>query len=92
MQPHVGGPPYRGGALKSAYHVRELEVYRLMKLRGRLDIFLSHDWPARIAFAGNTQRLLQRKAFLRKEVRSAWLAHFSSNIIDDVHLSVIGLD
>ena len=68
VQPHVGGPPYRGSAMKSAYHVRELEVYRLMKLRGKLDIFLSHDWPTRIAFAGNTEGLLRRKAFLRSEV------------------------
>ena len=64
----MGGPPYHGGALKGAYHIRELEVYRLMKLRGTFDVFLSHDWPARIAFSGNKERLLQRKSFLRTEV------------------------
>ena len=68
VQPHVGGPPYQGNGMKSAYHIRELEVFRLMKLRGAMDIFLSHDWPARIAFQGNTQRLLQKKTWLRSEV------------------------
>ena len=29
---------------RSAYHVRELEVYRLMQLREPVDVGLSHDW------------------------------------------------
>ena len=31
--------------MRSAYHVRELEVHRLLRLRQPLDVFLSHDWP-----------------------------------------------
>jgi hypothetical protein len=40
----------------------------LLRLRQPLDVFLSHDWPQGIARHGDTNRLLQRKAFLRREV------------------------
>ena len=45
VQPHVGEPPYQGNGINSAYHVRELEVFRLMKLCGAIDISQSHIWP-----------------------------------------------
>ena len=59
--------------MRSAYHVRELEVYRLLRLRQPLDVFLSHDWPQGIARHGDLNRLLQRKSFLRQEVRGLGL-------------------
>jgi lariat debranching enzyme len=43
-------------------------VHRLLRLRQPLDVFLSHDWPQGIARHGDTERLLQRKSFLRREV------------------------
>ena len=55
--------------MRSAYHVRDLEVHRLLRLRRPLDVFLSHDWPQGIARHGDLSRLLQRKGFLRREVR-----------------------
>lgn len=54
--------------MRSAYHVRELEVHRLLRLAQPLDVFLSHDWPQGIARHGDLRRLLQRKSFLRREV------------------------
>jgi hypothetical protein len=59
--------------MRSAYHVRELEVHRLLRLRQPLDVFLSHDWPQGIARHGDLNRLLQRKSFLRQEVRGLGL-------------------
>ena len=44
-QGHFERPPYNAGSMRSAYHVRELEVHRLLRLRQPLDVFLSHDWP-----------------------------------------------
>lgn len=47
--------------MRSAYHVRELEVHRLLRLRQPLDVFLSHDWPQvgrRWGPAGVVERLL----------------------------------
>ena len=55
--------------MRSAYHIRELDVYRLLQLRQPLDVFLSHDWPSRIADHGNKAQLCRYKKFLAKEVR-----------------------
>ena len=54
--------------MRSAYHVRELEVYRLMQLQKPLDVMVSHDWPHGIAYYGNLPQLLKRKEFLREDV------------------------
>eukprot|EP00960_Hanusia_phi_P017190 506287-Hanusia_phi.AAC.1 len=44
-QGHWEHPPYDQGSMRSAYHVREYEVWKLGMLTGDVDIFLSHDWP-----------------------------------------------
>ncbi len=69
-QGHFEVPPYTQSSMRSAYHIRELDVYRLMQLRQPLDIFLSHDWPSRIADHGDKAQLCRCKKFLAKEV---WL-------------------
>jgi len=45
LQGHFERPPYNAGSMRSAYHVRELEVHRLLRVCQPLDVFLSHDWP-----------------------------------------------
>ncbi|BDA50256.1 Lariat debranching enzyme [Coccomyxa sp. Obi] len=65
---HYERPPYQMDTIRSAYHVRELEVYRLKQLRQPIDVFLSHDWPRNIARHGDTQRLVRAKPFLRSEI------------------------
>ena len=68
-QGHHERPPYNDSSLRSSYHVRQLDVWRLLHLRRPLDVFLSHDWPQGIARHGNMQALFRRKAFLKSEVR-----------------------
>ena len=68
MQGHWEAPPYNNSSMRSAYHVRALEVHRLMQLQQHVDIFLSHDWPSGIARHGDTPWLLSKKTFLRAEV------------------------
>ncbi|KAK9868315.1 hypothetical protein WJX84_007760 [Apatococcus fuscideae] len=65
---HFEVPPYTESSMRSAYHVRELDVWRLMQLRQPLDVFLSHDWPSRIADHGNKAQLCRYKKFLAKEI------------------------
>lgn len=65
---HYECPPYDDSDMRSAYHVRQLEAFRLSQLRKPLDIFLSHDWPQHIARYGDTGALLRKKSFLRDEV------------------------
>lgn len=54
--------------MRSIYHVRDYEVYRLQQLQQHVDVFLSHDWPRNMANYGNTGALLSKKKFLRQEV------------------------
>lgn len=56
--------------MRSAYHVRELDVFRLQQIKGPLDVFLSHDWPRGIARFGNADALCRAKRFLAAEIES----------------------
>ncbi|XP_006636459.1 lariat debranching enzyme [Lepisosteus oculatus] len=67
---HYEFPPYNQQTLRSAYHVRNIEVFKLKQIRGPIDIFLSHDWPRGIYHYGSTEQLLRKKKFLRSEVKS----------------------
>eukprot|EP00877_Chromochloris_zofingiensis_P005941 jgi/Chrzof1/15/Cz01g00160.t1 len=64
---HFERPPYDHSALRSAYHVRELEVYRLMQLQQHVDMFVSHDWPQHITKHGDHHRLFKKKPCFKKE-------------------------
>jgi lariat debranching enzyme len=70
---HFEQPPYDSSTMRSAYHVRSLEVNRLLRLSPSIDIFLSHDWPTGIAKFGDVNALLRRKAFLRSEIEDGSL-------------------
>lgn len=56
-----------GDSIRSIYHVREIDVYRLSQL-SRPDIFLSHDWPRGIEQYGDAKALARRKPFFKKEI------------------------
>jgi lariat debranching enzyme len=63
-------PPYNPSTLRSAYHVREVTVERLLCYNDTIDIFVSHDWPRGVAHHGDTEGLLLRKPFFRQEVQT----------------------
>jgi len=69
---HFEAPPYDRSTLRSVYHVRRHDVWKLQQLGGVedgvTDVMMSHDWPRGIARCGNTEELLRRKSFLRDEV------------------------
>lgn len=62
--------PYNPGSLRSVYHVRSLDVFRLSQLSEKVHVMLSHDWPRGITNYGDVDNLLRRKVFLR------YLCHF----------------
>tara|TARA_B110001452_G_C15236869_1_gene428255 strand:+ start:1468 stop:2790 length:1323 start_codon:yes stop_codon:yes gene_type:complete len=70
---HFEKPPYDDDSLRSAYHVRELEVLRMLQLRQPIDVFLSHDWPTNVGVHGNMQQLISKKRHLGDELRSGSL-------------------
>jgi len=68
-RPYTAGPPYNHpGDIRSAYHIREFDVFKLSQLRQPLDVFISHDWPQGVASFGDMEQLFRAKPFLRQEV------------------------
>ena len=70
---HFERPPYDNSTMRSAYHVRALEINRLLRLSSPIDVFLTHDWPTGIARFGDVNALLRRKAYLRSEIEDGSL-------------------
>lgn len=66
---HFEAPPYNEKSLRSAYHIRALEVNKLMALKRPIDVFLSHDWPAGITAYGDEKGLIRRKRFLASDIQ-----------------------
>ncbi|XP_023591763.1 lariat debranching enzyme isoform X2 [Trichechus manatus latirostris] len=67
---HFECPPYNSSTIRSIYHVRNIEVYKLKQLKQPMDVFLSHDWPRSIYHYGNKKQLLKAKSFFRQEVEN----------------------
>ncbi|XP_022110088.1 lariat debranching enzyme A-like [Acanthaster planci] len=67
---HFEIPPYSQDTVRSAYHTRGLEVFRLKQIAQPIDIMMSHDWPRGIYHHGNTEQLLKKKSRFRDEVHS----------------------
>ncbi|RXG68695.1 Lariat debranching enzyme [Armadillidium vulgare] len=68
MKGHFEKSPYNGSTMRSVYHIRNLEVFRLKQLSGKTNIFMSHDWPRGIYHHGNVEELLRYKEHFRKEI------------------------
>ncbi|XP_053979133.1 lariat debranching enzyme [Hylaeus anthracinus] len=73
MQGHYEKPPYTENTIRSVYHIRNLEIFRLKQLTGNIDIFLSHDWPAGITKYGNENMLLKGKPFFKNDIENNML-------------------
>uniref|UniRef100_A0A673AUF6 Lariat debranching enzyme C-terminal domain-containing protein n=1 Tax=Sphaeramia orbicularis TaxID=375764 RepID=A0A673AUF6_9TELE len=94
---HHEFPPYNPDTLRSVYHIRNIEVFKLKQIQMPIDIFMSHDWPRGIYHYGSTGELLRKKKFLRQEVESntlgspaaeELLAHLQPNYWFSAHLHV----
>ncbi|KAJ8713542.1 hypothetical protein PYW07_013912 [Mythimna separata] len=70
LQGHWECLPYTGRSLRTVYHIRCLEVFRLSQIKDKVHVMLSHDWPRGITDYGNTENLLKRKTFLREDIEA----------------------
>ena len=67
---HFERPPFHNSSVRSAYHIRSIDVFKLKLLSQPLDIVMSHDWPLGVYHHGNVQELYRYKSFLRDEIES----------------------
>lgn len=65
-KPHHERLPYDRDEVRSVYHVRHCDVAKLLSVRSAVDIGLSHDWPRRIEYYGDCEKLYaERPHFLQ---------------------------
>lgn len=70
---HYERPPYNDRDIRSVYHVREYDVFKLKQLKDPVDIFMSHDWPLGITEYGNWEKLIRLKDHFTVEVQNRTL-------------------
>lgn len=94
---HFEYPPYNPDSLKTVYHIRNIDVFKLKQIQMPMDLFMSHDWPRGIYHYGDTENLLRKKKFLRQEVEfnslgspaaEELLSHLQPNYWFSAHLHV----
>ena len=56
--------------LHSIHHVRDFEFFKLEQLSGKIDIMISHDWPAGITSYGNVGNLLRFKPHFQNDIQN----------------------
>lgn len=61
--------PYNNQSMRTIYHIRDHEVDKLKMLQSqRIDVMMSHDWPAGIEHYGNLKELLQKKKYFKQDI------------------------
>lgn len=70
LKGHHEHPPYDRSTRRSAYHIRNLDVFRLKQVSQPVEVFLSHDWPRGVYNYGDMGALLQKKPFFKDEVET----------------------
>jgi lariat debranching enzyme len=62
---HFEQVPYNNSTLRSVYHVRAYDVFKLSLLTPGLEVMTSHDWPEGIYNHGDTAALLRTKPWFQ---------------------------
>lgn len=65
---HFEKPPYDPNMMRSVYHYRQQETFRLQQLLEPIDIMMSHDWPNNVYNYGNAGQLIRFKPHFRDEI------------------------
>lgn len=75
--------PYSQDDVKSIYHVRELDVRKLLQVRTQVDIGISHDWPRGVEWKGNWQALFAKKDLFEADARAGTLGSSAAKYVMD---------
>ncbi|WEW56888.1 lariat debranching enzyme [Emydomyces testavorans] len=80
---HFERLPYDFDAMRSIYHVREIDVRKLLQVRTQVDIGISHDWPQGIEWTGDYDDLFRRKPFFVEDAESGKLGSPAARYVLD---------
>lgn len=82
-KPHHERLPYSDDDVKSIYHIRELDVRKLLQIRQQVDIGISHDWPRAIERHGNDKALWRMKPDFERESTDGTLGNQAATYVMD---------
>jgi len=70
---HFERLPYSEDETKTIFHVRELDVRKLLSVRSQVDIGLSHDWPQGVEYLGDYEWLFRKKQGFKEDAEAGKL-------------------
>lgn len=82
-KPHYERLPFNQSDEKSIYHVRELDVRKLLQIRTQVDVGISHDWPRGIEWMGNWKALFAKKDLFEADARAGTLGSAGAKYVMD---------
>jgi lariat debranching enzyme len=82
-KPHHERLPFSQDDIKTFYHVREIDIRKLLLLREQVDVGLSHDWPRAIEKHGNATALWSMKPDFRQESIDGTLGNPAAEYVMD---------
>ena len=82
-KPHYERLPYNQDDIKSIYHVRELDVRKLLQIGTQIDIGISHDWPRAIEKHGDERHLFKMKPDFEQESKDGTLGNQAAAYVMD---------
>ncbi|KAG6005323.1 hypothetical protein E4U21_000238 [Claviceps maximensis] len=82
-KPHHERLPFNGDDVKSFYHVREVDVRKLLLVQTQVDIGISHDWPRYIENHGDSAWLFRKKPDFRSDAERGQLGSIAAEYVMD---------
>ncbi|KAM0717198.1 hypothetical protein Q7P37_007050 [Cladosporium fusiforme] len=82
-KPHYERLPYNEGDIRSIYHVRELDVRKLLQIRTQVDIGISHDWPRGAEWTGDYKKLFRQKPYFEEDANTRRLGSVAAKEVVD---------
>ena len=82
-KPHFERLPYSEDEIKSFYHVREIDIRKLLLLRTPVDVGVSHDWPRGIEWRGDWKALFRKKDLFEADARAGTLGSSAARYVLD---------
>ena len=82
-KPHFERLPYNREDIQAIYHVRELDVRKLLQVRSQVDLGLSHDWPKGIELSGDYEALFRHKKGFQEDSLTGRLGSTAAKYVLD---------